>query len=89
MSVGLEERPVVRRQILSLESLRALVNRALHQQTDCAGIYIRRIVVTEPDSSGCNWQIDWPLFRAANIDPCRSQLRQLIGILRMRFNVEL
>jgi hypothetical protein len=68
--------------------LRALVNRSVGVQTQCEGVHIRRIIVTEPDARGCNWQIEWPLFRPANIDPCRSQLRELIERLRMRFNVE-
>jgi len=44
--------------------------------------------VTEPDASGCNWQIEWPIVRAAHMEPCRSQLRQLVDELRERYNVE-
>jgi hypothetical protein len=51
-------------------------------------VHIRRIFVTEPDAAGCNWQIEWPFFRPATVDPCRSQLRTLIERLRERFNVE-
>jgi hypothetical protein len=88
MSVRLEERPIVRRRVLHLESLRMLVNRAIGAQTACRGAHVRRIVVTEPDGSGCNWQAEWPLFRPANMEPCRSQLRSLIEELRLRYNVE-
>ena len=88
MSVGLEEKPVVSRRSLPLESLRALVDRSLLAHTQCEGIHIRRIFVTEPDATGCNWQIEWPFFRPATVDPCRSQLRTLIQRLRARFNVE-
>ncbi|HZI84665.1 MAG TPA: hypothetical protein VFF44_12185, partial [Casimicrobiaceae bacterium] len=69
MSVRLEDKPVVRRRALPVELLRALVNRALSMRTECEGVHVRRIVVTEPDASGCNWQPEWPLFRPANIDP--------------------
>lgn len=88
MSVQLEERPLARRRELSVESLRTLVNRLLSAQTDCHGVHIRRIVVTETDASGCNWQPEWPLFRPASIDPCRSQLRDLIDRIRKQYNVE-
>jgi len=88
VSVRLEDKPVVRRRALPVESLRALVNRALSMRTECEGVHVRRIVVTEPDASGCNWQPEWPLFRPANIDPCRSQLRALIDELRRQYNVE-
>jgi len=88
MSVRLEEKPVVSRRTLPLESLRALVNRSLAAHTECEGVHIRRIFVTELDATGCNWQIEWPFLRPATIDPCRSQLRTLIECLRMRFNVE-
>jgi len=88
MSVRLEERPVARRSVLSVESLRTLVNRLLSQQIDCQGVHIRRIIVTEPDASGCNWQPEWPVFRPANIDPCRSLLHELIDRLRTQYNVE-
>ena len=88
MSVRLEQQPVARRHELSIESLRALLNRLLSEETDCLGVHIRRIIVTEPDASGCNWQPEWPVFRPANIDPCRSQLRDLIERIRMRYNVE-
>lgn len=88
MSVRLEEKPVVSRRSLPLESLRALVDRSLLAHTQCEGIRIRRIFVIEPDATGCNWQIEWPFFRPATVDPCRSQLRTLIERLRARFNVE-
>jgi len=88
MSVRLEGKPLARRRELSVESLRALVNRLLSAETDCQGVHIRRIIVTEPDGSGCNWQPEWPVFRPANIDPCRSQLHALIARIRMQYNVE-
>lgn len=88
MSVRFEEKPVARRREVSVESLRALINRLLGEETDCPGMHIRRIVVTEPDASGCNWQPEWPVFRPANIEPCRSRLGVLIDRLRLRYNVE-
>jgi hypothetical protein len=88
MLAGLEDRPTLIRRALALDELRALVNRSIGAHTQCEGIHIRRIVVTEPDATGCNWQIEWPLFRPANIDPCRSQLHTLIERLRLRFNVQ-
>ena len=51
-------------------------------------MHIRRIVVTEPDASGCNWQAEWPVVRAAHTEPCRSQLQAVIEQLRERYNVE-
>jgi hypothetical protein len=88
MSTSLEERIVVRRRTLPLESLRHLLNRTLNEQSDCHGVLVRRIVVTEIDNSGCNWQPEWPLFRPATIEPCRSKLRAVIEQLRLRYNVE-
>jgi hypothetical protein len=88
MSIRLEDKAVVRRRTLPLESLRHLLNRTLNEQTDCHGVLIRRIIVTETDSTGCNWQPEWPLFRPASMDPCRSQLRAVVQQLRMRYNVE-
>jgi hypothetical protein len=88
MSIRLDDKVVVRRRTLPLESLRHLLNRTLNEQTDCHGVLIRRIVVTETDSTGCNWQPEWPLSRPASMDPCRSQLRAVVEQLRMRYNVE-
>ena len=51
-------------------------------------MHIRRIVVTEPDASGCNWQAEWPVVHAAYAEPCRSQLQAVIEQLRERYNVE-
>jgi hypothetical protein len=79
---------LVRRQVLMLESLRVLVNIELNVHTECHGVQIRRIIVIEPDSSGCNWQAEWPASRAAGLEPCRSQLREVIEELRTRYNVE-
>jgi len=79
---------LARRQVLTLESLRALVNIELNLHTECHGVQIRRIVVVEPDVSGCNWQVAWPALRAASLEPCRSQLRGVIEQLRERYNVE-
>jgi hypothetical protein len=79
---------LVRRQVLTLESLRALVNIELEVHTECHGVQIRRVIVTEPDLSGCNWQAEWPTLRAAAMEPCRSQLRGVIEQLRERYNVE-
>jgi hypothetical protein len=87
-SAGLEESPTVTRRILALDALRAVLGRSIAVHTQCEGVHIRRIIVTEPDATGCNWQIEWPMFRPANIEPCRRQLRELIERLRMRFNVE-
>ncbi len=88
MSVQLDEKVVTRRRTLPLESLRHLLNRTLSEQVDCPGVLIRRIVVTETDSSGCNWQPEWPLFRPATDEPCRSQIREVVEQLRLRYNVE-
>ncbi len=88
MSVRLDDKPMVGRRVLSVESLRTLVNRALGMRTECQGVHVRRIIVTEPDASGCNWQPEWPLMRPANVDPCRSRLRELVDDLRTRYNVE-
>jgi hypothetical protein len=79
---------LARRQVLTLESLRALVNIELNVRTECHGVQIRRIIVTEPDAAGCNWQAEWPALRAAAMEPCRSQLRGVIEQLRERYNVE-
>jgi hypothetical protein len=79
---------LARRQVLTLESLRALVNIELKVHTQCHGVQIRRVIVIEPDLSGCNWQAEWPPLRAAAIEPCRSQLRGVIEQLRERYNVE-
>jgi hypothetical protein len=79
---------LARRQVLTLESLRVLVNIELDVHTECYGVHIRRIVVIEPDASGCNWQAEWPPLRAAAMEPCRSQLRGVIEQLRERYNVE-
>ncbi len=79
---------LIRRQALTLESLRALVNIELNVHTECHGVQIRRIIVMEPDLSGCNWQAEWPALRAATLEPCRSQLIGVIEQLRERYNVE-
>lgn len=79
---------LTRRQVLVLESLRTLVNIEVNVRTECHAVQIRRIIVTEPDASGCNWQAEWPTLRAAAKEPCRSQLRAVIDQLRERYNVE-
>ena len=79
---------LIRRQALTLESLRALVNLELNVHTECHGVQIRRVIVTEPDISGCNWWAEWPALRAAAMEPCRSQLIGVIEQLRERYNVE-
>ena len=48
---------------------------------------VRRIFVTEPDSFGCNWQIEWPIVHAAMAEPCRTQLRTVIEQIQERYNV--
>jgi hypothetical protein len=79
---------LIRRQVLPLESLRTLVNIELNVRTECHSVQIRRVIVVEPDASGCNWQAEWPTLRAAEEEPCRSQLRGVIDQLRERYNVE-
>lgn len=76
-----------RRQLLTVESLRILVNIELSVHTECHGVQIRRIIVIEPDASGCNWQVEWPILRAALAEPCRSQLHAMIEELRERYSV--
>ncbi|HEY2967920.1 MAG TPA: hypothetical protein VGK75_06085 [Casimicrobiaceae bacterium] len=78
---------LTRRQVLTLESLRVLVNIELNVHTECHGVQIRRIIVIEPDISGCNWQAEWPALRASAIEPCHSQLLAVIEQLRGRYNV--
>jgi len=89
MSIRLEDKPVIRRRTLPLESLRYLLNRILSEEMDCHGVVVRRIIVTETDNSGCNWQPEWPVFQPANVEPCRSHLRAVVEELRRRYNVEL
>ena len=71
-------------------ALRVPIARADIHETlrECQGAHVRRLIVTEPDASGCNWQAEWPLFRPANSEPCRSRLRHLVDELRLRYNVE-
>jgi len=88
MSIGFAQSSRVRRRLIALEALRMLVNHEVGMHTECFAIHIRRIVVTEPDASGCNWQIEWPIVRAAHMEPCRSRLRQLVDELRGRYHVE-
>jgi hypothetical protein len=78
---------LVRRQLLTLESLRVLVNIELRVHTECHGVQIRRIFVTEPDASGCNWLAELPPVRAARVEPCGSQLPALLEQIRERYNV--
>jgi hypothetical protein len=77
----------VRRQRLTLESLRVLVNIEICVYTECHGVQVRRIFVAEPDSFGCNWQVEWPTVHAAITEPCRTQLRTVIEQIRERYNV--
>ena len=79
---------LIRRQVLTLESLRTLVNIELNVRTECHAVQIRHLIVTEPDASGCNWRAEWPTLRAAAEEPCSSQLRMVIDQLRERYNVE-
>ncbi|HEX8011465.1 MAG TPA: hypothetical protein VF814_11090 [Casimicrobiaceae bacterium] len=88
MVVRFAEQPTLRRRVLALESLRMLVNYEIAMHTECSGVHIRRIIVTEPDRSGCNWQAEWPTFRVAHIEPCRAQLRAVIEQLREWYNIE-
>jgi hypothetical protein len=88
MTLKLAERPAIKRRTLALESLRMLVNIELNAHTECCGVHIRRIIVTEPDASGCNWMAEWPIVRAANLEPCHSQLRGVVEQIRERYNVE-
>jgi hypothetical protein len=78
---------LVRRQLLPLESLRMLLNIEIGMHTECHGVQIRRVFVTEPDAFGCNWQAEPPTAHAAIAEPCRSQLRALIEQIRERYNV--
>jgi hypothetical protein len=87
MQAGTTAHALVRRQLLTLESLRILVNIEIDVHTECHGVRIRRIFVTEPDAFGCNWQIEWPTVHGAIAEPCCSQLRALIEQIRERYNV--
>ncbi len=87
MQTGLTETASARRHLLTLESLRALANIEISVHTECHGVQIRRIFVTEPDALGCNWQAEWPTVRAANAEPCCSQLHAIIEQIRERYNV--
>ena len=78
---------LVRRRSLSLESLRMLVNIELRFHTECRGVHVRRIIVTEPDASGCNWQPEWPPFRSVMSEPCRSEFSKVMEHLQERYNV--
>ena len=78
---------LVRRHLLTRESLRVLVNIEISVHTECHGVQIRRIFVTEPDAFGCNWQAELPTVHAAAAEPCRSQLRAVIEEIRERYNV--
>jgi len=87
MSVIDIDETLVRRRLLSLESLRMLVNIELRFHAECYGVRVRRIVVTEPDASGCNWEPEWPPFRAAMTEPCRSEMSGVVEHFRERYNV--
>ena len=78
---------ITRRHLLTLESLRVLINIEISVHTECHGAQIRRIFETEPDASGCNWQAEWPTVRAASAEPCRAQLCAVIEQIRERYNV--
>jgi len=87
MSVINIDDTLVRRRPLTVESLRMLVNIELWFHSECYGVHLRRIVMTEPDASGCNWQVEWPPYRTAISGPCRSHLSHIVERLRERYNV--
>ena len=87
MQAGNAATVLLRRRLLMLEPLRVLINIEINVRTECRGLTIRRIFVTEPDASGCNWQVDWPTVHAAIAEPCRAQLRAVIEEIRERYNV--
>jgi hypothetical protein len=87
MQTALTETAIARRHLQTLESLRVLTNIEICAHSECHGVQIRRIFVTEPDALGCNWQAEWPTVRAANAEPCRSQLHAIIEQIRERYNV--
>lgn len=87
MQSGLTGTANVRRQLLTLEALRSLVNIEICAYTECHGVQVRRIFVMEPDSFGCNWQVEWPTVHAAMAEPCRTQLRTVVEQIRERYNV--
>ena len=87
MSVTEIDDTLVRRRPLTLESLRMLLNVELRFHGECYGVHVRRIIVTEPDASGCNWLPEWPPYRTAMSEPCRSQLSRIVERLRERYNV--
>jgi len=78
---------LVRRHLLTLESLRVLVHIEIYAYTECHGVQVRRLFVTEPDATGCNWQAEWPTVHAATEAPCRTQLRGVVEQIRQRYNV--
>jgi hypothetical protein len=87
MQAGIAVPARTRRHLLTLESLRVLVNIELSVYTECHGVQVRRIFKTEPDASGCNWQLEWPTVHASLMEPCRSQLRAMIEQIRERYNI--
>lgn len=87
MQIELPNIALGRRHLLTLESLRVLVNIEIYAHTECHGVQIRRLFITEPDVSGCNWQAEWPTVHAAIEEPCQTQLRGVVEEIRQRYNV--
>ena len=75
------------RAIVSVQSLRVLLNLELATLEGCEGLEVQNITVHPvPDKDGCNWEV--ASYTGLTLgEPCTSLVHGVISALRFRYNV--
>ena len=76
------------RAVVSLQSLKVLLNLELATLDGCEGMEVETITVLPiSGSDGCNWEV--PSFAGLRLgEPCRSLAEHLVLAMRAQYNVE-
>ncbi len=75
------------REIRSIEELNHMLREEMRKHEDCHQVSLRTVYWHEPDTTGCNWDVNmWD----GDVDAalaCKGRIRDAVADLRTRYNI--
>lgn len=72
---------------LSIEEMNAMIRAEMRKHEECGRVSLRSVYLQEPDSTGCNWDVDMWEGEVADTTVCRERIIDAVRDFRARYNV--
>ncbi len=72
---------------LSIEEINQMLRAEMRKHEDCAKVSLKSIYWHEPDTTGCNWDVNMWEGDVAEALACKDRILAAVKDLRSRYNI--